>query len=101
MSQPLYDTFYSQTENIPLSSDEKKDFMQKIQKVKEYDLFYLLIRSHTRKEGVDERYPYKLRQLKKGIKVNLEELPPRLQQILYKFLNVYLEKEIACPQASF
>lgn len=96
-SFPLYDTISNSTadkKNLELSPEEKDVFLEDIQKVKvaDFELFYMLIKMYAQEQQEKEFLPYGGKKLKKGIRFDLGDCPPHLQQILYKFLQTYLQK---------
>ena len=96
-SFPLYDTISSSVadkKTIELTPEERHIFLDDIQKVKssDFELFYMLIKMYAREHDEKEFLPYGGKKLKKGIRFDLGECPPHLQQILYKFLQTYLQK---------
>lgn len=97
MSHPLYDTVFKRTEHLknkPLTKIEQSKFIDGIKKVNDFELFFLLIKVHSQKNSEDEfPFPYGGKQLKKGIRFNLDTCPTHLQQILFSFLNMVNAEE--------
>src|SRR3972149_7533421 len=100
MSFPLYDSLLAE-----VGSDELKDLTTKqknesAQKIKQFDtegysLCYALIRSYQTKENdniVSFELPYESKQLKTGIKFELDKLPIKLKHIILKFIDKHLTK---------
>ncbi|MDC3332976.1 hypothetical protein OAV62_01925 [bacterium] len=96
-SFPLYDTISASTlskHTTELTVEEKNMFLENIQKVKtpDFELFYMLIKMYAHKHKEVDFLPYGGKKLKKGIRFDLGACPPHLQQILYRFLETYLQK---------
>lgn len=86
----------SMPEDTAITFDEKKSIMNNIKKIdkQNYEYIYCLILSYyidTNKKNL-EKIPYEGKQLKSGIKLNLEDLPNKLQRILYTFIHSKIGK---------
>ena len=97
-SFPLYDNLNQKTENITevLSTEEKKKLSENIKKIDTdgHKMIYALIRyyqmKHNQNNGVD--LPYSSKKQKSGYKFDIDYLPQQLQQILFHFSKIHLNK---------
>lgn len=86
----------SLAEDAAITLDEKKSIMNVIKKIdkQNYEYIYCLILSYyidINKKNI-EKIPYEGKQLKSGVKLNLEDLPNKLQRILYTFIHSKIGK---------
>lgn len=102
---PLYSTLLKQVDeelknntlddNTPIPLKDKQfvvGSMKKIDKLN-YEYIYCLILSYyldTTKKNI-EGIPYEGKQLKSGVKLNFEDLPNKLQRIIYTFITKKIE----------
>jgi hypothetical protein len=97
MSFPLYDTLYKQIEhkNTPLSDSETLYFVEEFKNLDEntHEYIFALIRTFQKKSNSDNinELPYGIKSIKKGIKIDMEKLPSKLQQMLLLFLTTHLQ----------
>lgn len=103
---PLYSTLIKEVDEdlknkslddntaIPLKDKQfVVNSMKKIDK-QNYEYIYCLILSYyldTNKKNL-EGIPYEGKQLKSGIKLNFEDLPNKLQRIIYTFVSKKIER---------
>ncbi len=92
-SFPLYDTVFSKTlskKDTPLSDEERNYFVEHIATIDEYELFYMLIRMHSLHNNNSplNEIPYGGKQLKKGVRFELDSCPVHLQHILLEFIRI-------------
>ena len=88
---PLYSTLLKEVDNDNITLSEKQYIMNNIKKIdkQNYEYLYCLIISYfidnNKKNAKD--IPYEGKQLKTGIKFNLEDLPKKLQKIIFIFMQ--------------
>jgi hypothetical protein len=92
---PLYDTLHQQIEqDTPLTNDEVQFFIDNFIYLndQEHEYIFALIRIYQSKilEQTNE-LPWGIKCIKKGLKVDIEKLPNKLQQMLYLFLKTHLK----------
>jgi hypothetical protein len=83
-------------DNSQIPLEDKKFVMNNIKKIdkQHYEYIYCLILSYyidINKKNVDT-IPYEGKQLKSGIKLNFEDLPNKLQRIIYTFISSKIER---------
>lgn len=89
--QPLYDLYYKSSTNKELTPEQKNTFIEKMSYIHDFELFFLLIKYYAQNHNEDEYpFPYNGKMLKKGLRFNLDELPNKLQQMLFNFLHAHL-----------
>ena len=94
---PLFDTLNRDiSEDIKdLTDEEKEDFLVKFKKLddKVHELIYVLIRVYDMKnnKGI-HTLPFNAKQIKAGYKFDIDNLPIKLKQILYKFICIEIQK---------
>lgn len=91
---PLYTSIKNITEfDKELSHQELVNVAQKIKKLDKntHELVYALIKSYQidNKENKVHMLPYESKQLKTGIKFDMNNLPKGLQNMLAKFLEMH------------
>ena len=89
---PLYSTLIKEVEDDTITLVEKQYIMNNIKKLdkQDYEYLYCLIVSYYidhNKKNVKEIIPFDGKQLKTGVKFNLEDLPNKLQKIIYIFIT--------------
>jgi hypothetical protein len=93
---PLYDSLSKDIKNIDLTPAQKRSFIKRIEKIDSNgnDLVYALIRMYQveNKENVSFNLPYNGNYFDNGINFDLEMFPMDLKQILFKFLEVHIDK---------
>lgn len=96
-SFPLYTTLKQKLNKTTmlssLSTSETKNFLEFFKKMDTigYERFFVLIRYYQmdQNELTSFTLPYGARQLKKGIRFDLKQIPSQLQHILYEFLKLH------------
>ena len=89
---PLYSTLLKEIDNDSIITlTEKQYIMNNIKKIdkQNYEYLYCLIISYfidNNKKNTKD-IPYEGKQLKTGIKFNLEDLPKKLQKIIFIFMQ--------------
>jgi hypothetical protein len=94
---PIYETLIKEIKNCDLTVKQKNDFMNKIQKLDEVgtEVCYVLIRVfEINHEDVSSTFklPYNGKFIESDISFDLEKLPIKLRQLLYKFVSMHCEK---------
>jgi len=94
---PLYDNLSQGIKNRDLTVLQKKDFIVKIKEIDTdgYELIYALIKMYQMETGdanTSFTLPYKGIFIDENIKFDLNDLPKKLKQILYKFVDIHLDK---------
>lgn len=93
---PLYDSLIIDINSDELKIEEKDDFMKKIKTFDKngYELIYALIRVFQLENNEDKstfKLPYGGKYVKNDILFDLNELPNKLKQLLYKFVKIHVE----------
>lgn len=96
-SFPFYDTMCKDTKNSDLTVKQKNEFISKIQSIDKNgaELVYALIRVYeinNEENSGTFKLPYCGKYVDKDMHFDLEKLPQKLRQILYKFVNIHVEK---------
>jgi hypothetical protein len=95
-SFPLFDSLYNDTEDKDLSSSQKKIFMKKMEIIdmNGMELIYALICSfqESNNEGNSFIVPYDGKYIGNDITFDLDQLPLKLKQIIYKFILMHIKK---------
>lgn len=94
---PLYNSLYKDLPDKDLKIADKKKFISHIKKIdqKGYDLIYTLIKVYYLNNEIDTTIytiPYGGKFINKDLIFDLNEIPIKLRQLLYKFLNMHIEK---------
>lgn len=95
---PLYDSMIYKIPNKDLTKKQKDDFISKIKNIDNdgAECIYSLIRVFEIENGENDsgtfKLPYCGKYVKKNMKFDLEQLPNKLKQILYKFLLIHIKK---------
>ena len=96
MNFPLYDSLKKGISKKELTEKQKNLFIKKINTIDFFghEMVYVLIQNYYFKNETEtkDKIPYKGQILKKNITWNLENLPLKLQKILYKFLNMHVKR---------
>jgi hypothetical protein len=100
MDFPLYDILIKDTTNKDLCIDKKKDFINKISKIDQngFDMIYVLIQKYyiINNENIENSIPYKGftegLENNQDITWNYNNFPNKLKHILYKFVNLHIQK---------
>lgn len=90
---PLYDTMISNIIDKDLTLKQKKELLQNIEKIndKGFELLYMLIKVYSIKEQKSDYIPFNGKYItNNNIQFDLEELPNKLKQMLFKFVNLHL-----------
>ena len=98
---PVYELLFSQCSDQDLTPEQKTFFVTNIDRIDTpiTDLFYMIIRVYFNTHGnTAHALPYDAKVIKKGVKFQLNRLPNKLQQMLFKFLeqNLELQQESIC-----
>lgn len=93
---PLYDTLYHKIENNKqnLNDEQIAFFIDNFSLFGdyEYELVFALIRKYQSQNCQQlNELPWGIKNIKKGLKVDMEKLPSQLQQLLLLFMNIHLE----------
>jgi len=96
-SFPLYENLSKDVDNKDLTVEEKIEFIEMVKGMDKDDdgnsLMYALIKVYQIENGNQSSFilPYGGKQLKPGIKFDLEVFPNALKQILHKFLRLHIK----------
>ncbi len=95
---PLYDNIIKGIKNKDLTAKQKSDLVKRIYEMDENNtnLVYALMRAYSLNDGSKfSLLPYKGERLDSStIKFDLEKLPNKLKQILYKFSELHDKSKI-------
>ena len=95
---PLYTTLNTNIQNKDLTVLQKNEFIKKIQELdpKGHELIYALIKCYFLENDSAEPFqiPYNGKLAKDRIEFNLLDFPPKLKQLLYKFVIIHQQKVI-------
>lgn len=93
----LYETLNKEIKENEIktpSLDQKEKFLENFKKIDNmgYEIIYVLIKTHQKIENESDinTLPYDAKELKLGIKFNLDNIPTRLFYILDLFLTKHL-----------
>jgi ABC-type transporter Mla MlaB component len=93
----LYETLnkdITETEIKTPSVEQKEIFLEKLKQIdsKGNEIIYVLIKTHQKLENSSDinNLPYDAKELKMGIKFNLDNLPIKLFYILNSFINKHI-----------
>jgi hypothetical protein len=94
---PIYDTMIKDVKSKDLTAKEKKELIDKIEIIDEsgIELIYTLIKIYElqNEEGSSFRIPYSGKYVDgQNILFDLNEMPLKLRQLLYKFVNIHINK---------
>ena len=94
---PLYDNIIKDIPKKDLSTNQKKVFIKRVQKIDSngHELIYALIRMYQIENSDQETsftLPYNGIYVENNINFDLENLPTTLKQMLFKFVEVHLAK---------
>ena len=98
---PLYDSLSKDILNDDLSTIQKRTFIKRIEKIDKEgcELIYALIKIYeienkdtSNNENNTFNLPYKSFFIDNNINVDLDNLPKKLKQMLFKFVLIHLEK---------
>lgn len=94
---PLYDSLSKNIPNTDLTVAQKKMFVKKIEKIDKngHELVYALVRMYqveNKEENINFALPYTGVYVDGDISFNLDNFPISLRHILFRFLNVHIEK---------
>lgn len=97
MSFPLYENIIKKVDSNELTIDEKTEFLKKFKKIdtEGHETTYALIKIFFIKNNVGNfnyQLPYNSKFLKSGIKFDLDNIPPKLQQILFSYFDMNIKK---------
>ena len=93
---PIYEILLKETINEDLSTKEKDEFIKLVKNVDQngFDILYSLIRIFQLENNEDKstfKIPYGGKFVKNDLNFNLNDLPCKLKQILYKFLLLHIK----------
>jgi hypothetical protein len=92
---PLYSTLVKELDDVPVNLLQKQAIMNNIKKINTqgYEYIYGLIISYyiDQNKKNAETIPYEGKQLKTGVKFNLEDLPDKLQKLIYLFIEKHIK----------
>lgn len=91
---PLYDNLCQDTPSKDLTTKQKNDFMEKVNNLNDigYELIYALIKVYqieNDSENNSNILPYNGKFINNDMKFDLNLLPNKLKQILYKFIQLH------------
>jgi len=94
---PLYDNLCKGISNTKLNTTQKKSFIKRVEKIDKsgYELVYALIKMYQMENNEGSTsftLPYNGKYINNEMTFDLDEIPGKLQQILYKFLSAHLSK---------
>lgn len=94
---PLYDNLSKDISNTKLNTTQKKSFIKRVEKIDKsgYELVYALIKMYQMENNEGSTsftLPYNGKYINNEMNFDLDEIPGKLQQILYKFLSAHLSK---------
>lgn len=96
---PLYDNLCQDISDTKLNTAQKKSFIKRVEKIDKsgYELVYALIKMYQMENNecsTSFTLPYngKYNNNNNEMTFDLDEIPGKLQQILYKFLSAHLSK---------
>ena len=95
-SFPFYDTMMKDTKSQDLTLKQKNEFIANVDLIDDtgIELMYALIRVYEiNNEDISPTFkiPYSGKFVDRDIHFDLEKLPCRLRQVLYKFVNLHLK----------
>jgi hypothetical protein len=94
---PLYDNLYRESTSTELTKQERDEFIKIVKKIDTYgsELIYAVAKcyqlNHVSSTDI-LNLPYKSKLVKGAIRFELEEMPPKLQRMLYIFLKKHMQK---------
>jgi hypothetical protein len=95
---PIYDTMIKDVKSKDLSAKEKKDLIDKINVIDDsgIELIYVLIKIYETENEENPssfKIPYSGKYVEgKNIQFDLSDMPLKLRQMLYKFVNIHINK---------
>ena len=94
---PLYNSLYKDLQEGDLSVIQKRTFLKRIEKIDKNgcELIYALIRMYqieNKEENINFILPYGGENIDNNIHFDLDNLPVKLRQVLFKFVSIHLEK---------
>jgi hypothetical protein len=94
---PLYDNMFKDIKNKDLTIKQKTDFINKVKNIDDdgSELIYALIRVFEMENSENcgsYKLPYCGTYIKKNMKFDLDKLPVKLKQGLYKFVKAHTQK---------
>lgn len=96
MSFPLFDTIISETEDKDLTLVNKRLLIKKIEEldIEGMELIYALISHYNDKykDGGNNLLPYEGKYINNDMTYDLECMPNRLKQLLFKFINMHKKR---------
>lgn len=94
---PLYDNLLKDSKETNLTATQKKSFIKKMQNIDTsgHELIYALIKTYqidNKEQNTSFTLPYDGEYVDNNISFNLDKLPNKLKHILYKFINIHINK---------
>jgi hypothetical protein len=92
---PLYDNLCKNIKKKDLTSKQKDEFIIHVNSMDSdgRELIYALIRTHKQQDSsINKGLPYSGVDSDGSPQFNLDKFPSSLKQILYKFMNLHLQK---------
>ena len=94
---PLYDSLFKDTSSDDLSTIQKRTFIKRVDKIDTsgYELMYILIKTYEIENNEQDKtfnLPYKSFCVDDNINFDLDNLPKKLKQILFKFAQIHIGK---------
>lgn len=101
---PLYDNMVKDLPKKKIIVRQKNELMQNISKFDQSgaELVYTLIRFFAKDNKEDEKNPYNSHEDEGKITFDIDQLPPKLQQLLLKFSRMHIETmKVECERPIF
>ena len=94
---PLYDNLSKDVNDIDLTITQKRILIKRIPKIDKYghELIYALIRMYqyeNKEENTSFTLPYNGEYKDDNVCFNIDKLPNKLKQILFKFSGIHVDK---------
>lgn len=92
---PLYENLIKDISDdiTALNKQQKEQLISKIKSLDEHghELIYVLIKVHYNNENENSySLPYKIKSLKLGLRIDINQLPIKLQHIINNFVQLHL-----------
>jgi hypothetical protein len=94
---PLYDNLLDDIDDTDLTVSQKNKFIRNVKKIDKngHELIYALIRMYqleNNEENISFMIPFKGTYVDNNICFDLDILPLKLKQMLFKFINIHISK---------
>ena len=95
---PLYDNILKDSKETNLTATQKKSFIKKMQNIDTsgHELIYALIKTYqidNKEQNTSFTLPYDGEYIdNNNIAFDLDKMPNKLKHILYKFINIHIDK---------